>query len=155
MGIQVFHHCFKPIFHLVHEVFKAIIHSMKYHFRVHGFIDSGQTDGLNVWCNSLNKQCCVVAQFDACTFSTLNNDFSHYFMKWTKVWSMGVDEPSSTSTLSQQPSSSMVASPPMLTMPTGSTRSWLQFSSSNAPSSNYKYVGSLNMDFKPLWWIPK
>jgi hypothetical protein len=37
---------------------------------------------------------------------------------WVKVQFMGVDEPSNTSTLSKQLSSSMTVSPPISTMPT-------------------------------------
>jgi hypothetical protein len=43
----------------------------------------------------------------------------------------------------------MAVSPPMSIMPTSSTRSWLQSSSLDTPSSNYKYAESTNMHFKP------
>ncbi len=81
MGIQVFHHCFMSIFYPIDEIHKTIIHLMKYHYQVHAFIDSSQTDGSNVWCNSLKKKYYMVIQFDAYTFVTLNNDFDHYFMQ--------------------------------------------------------------------------
>jgi hypothetical protein len=48
MSIQVFHHCFMPIFHLVDEILETIIHLTKYHSQLHGFIDLNQTNGLNV-----------------------------------------------------------------------------------------------------------
>jgi hypothetical protein len=74
--------------------------------------------------------------------------------KWARAQSMGVDEPSGTLTLSKQIFSSMFVSPLMLTMLTSSTRSWLQFSSLDAQSSNYKYAKLTNMYFKPSWWVP-
>jgi hypothetical protein len=43
----------------------------------------------------------------------------------------------------------MVVSPLMSTMSTSSIGSWLQSSLSYTPSSNYKYVQSANMHFKP------
>jgi hypothetical protein len=67
---------------------------------------------------------------------------------------MGANEPSNTSTLSKQLSSSMVINPLMSTMLTSSTKSWLQSSSSDAPSFNRNYVKSANMHFKPPWWVP-
>jgi hypothetical protein len=67
---------------------------------------------------------------------------------------MGENEPFGTSTLSKKLSSSMDVSPPMSIMSTSSIRSYLQFSSSDAPSSNCKYVKSANMHFKSPWWVP-
>jgi hypothetical protein len=48
----------------------------------------------------------------------------------------------------------MVVNPLMSTMPTSSIKFWLQSSSSYAPSSNYKYVESTNIHFKPPHWVP-
>jgi hypothetical protein len=43
----MFPHYFMPIFHLVEEVLKAIIHLMKYHSWVHGIVYSSQTNSSN------------------------------------------------------------------------------------------------------------
>ncbi len=143
-----------PIFHPVDGIPKAIIHLAKYHSWVHGFVDSGQMKVVNVLCNSSKKWRCMVTQFNVYTqvhFTLISTIVS---CKWANAQSMGVDEASDTSTLSKQLSSSMVVSPPMSRRSTFSTRSWLKSSSSNAPSSNCKYVESVNMHFKPPWCVP-
>ncbi len=107
MGIWLFHHCFMLILHLIDGVPTTIIHPAKYHYRVHGFIDMNQMKVMNVWCNS----------------SKSDGAWSHNLMlamivaivscKWARAWSMGANEPFSTSTLLKQLSSSMVVRSPM------------------------------------------
>ncbi len=142
-------HCFVPIFHPVDGVPKAIIHSAKYHSKC---MDSLIWAKRRWW------------MFDA-TLRRNDVAWSHNSMiaptvhfvvistnvscKRAKVRSMGANEPSNTLTLSKQLSSSMVVNPLMSTMPTSSIEFWLQSSSSYAPSSNYKYVKSTNIHFKP------
>ncbi len=45
---KCFHHCFVLILHMVDGIPKAIIHSTKYHYQVHGFVELSETKVVNV-----------------------------------------------------------------------------------------------------------